>query len=128
MFKLFVVLAALLGAALYYPPTRDPVLDFLRPALNPGYAWASRGEMQQILRDLQDVERLGRPLPTGRGEFEQWMRGRYQMFESTVDSWGNGYRLELRGQMLRIVSAGPDGEFGTSDDLIVEGSRAPRGR
>lgn len=128
MFRLFLILAALFGAALYYPPTREPVLDFLRPALNPGFAWASRGEMQQIVRDLQDVERMGRSLPTGRGEFERWMSNRYQLFESTVDSWGNPYRFELRGQTIRIISAGPDQEYGTADDLVVEGPRAERRR
>jgi hypothetical protein len=128
MFRLFVILAVLFGASLYYPPTREPVLDFLRPALNPGFAWASRGEMQQIVRDLQDVERAGRSLPTARGEFEQWMSNRYQLFESTVDSWGSPYRLELRGQNIRVISAGPDLEFGTPDDLVVEGPRAERRR
>lgn len=128
MFKLFLLLAALFGAALYYPPTRDPVLDALRPLLNPGFSWASRGEMQQIVRDLQDLEREGRPLPTGRGEFEQWMGRRYQMFESTVDSWGNGYRLEVRGQEIRVISAGPDAAFGTDDDLVVQGPRSERRR
>ena len=36
-----------------------------------------------------------------------------------VDPWGNGLRYEKRGDKKRpiIRSAGPDGEFGTDDDL-----------
>lgn len=128
MFRAFLVFLLIFGAAIYYEPTREPIVDFLRPALNPGFRWATRGEMQQIIRDLQEHERMGRSLPTGRGEFETWMGNRYQLYESTIDSWGTGYRLEVRGQTLRVISAGPDRQFGTEDDLVVEGPRVPARR
>ena len=35
----------------------------------------------------------------------------------TYDSWGNSFRIMADGQKRVIVSAGPDGEFGTRDDI-----------
>lgn len=34
-----------------------------------------------------------------------------------VDPFGNDYKMEGKGSRIVIVSAGPDGEFGTSDDI-----------
>lgn len=33
------------------------------------------------------------------------------------DPWGNDYKLEVNGNKVVISSAGPDGSFGTEDDL-----------
>jgi len=33
------------------------------------------------------------------------------------DSWGNDFKMEIKGKLLRVSSAGPDGQFGTEDDL-----------
>lgn len=35
----------------------------------------------------------------------------------TVDTWGNSYRYVKTGKYYEITSAGPDGEFGTDDDI-----------
>ena len=34
-----------------------------------------------------------------------------------VDPWDNDYKLEVKGKRFVIISAGPDGEFGTEDDI-----------
>ena len=34
-----------------------------------------------------------------------------------VDPWDNEYKIEVKGRRFAIVSAGPDGEFGTEDDI-----------
>ena len=34
-----------------------------------------------------------------------------------VDPWDNDYKIEVKGKRFVIVSAGPDGEFGTEDDV-----------
>ena len=112
MGRLFLLLLVALGAGFYFPESRAILVERLQPALNPGYRWASGGEMKQIVRDLQEWERVGRGLPVGRGEFEPWLRNRYQMLESTMDSWGTTYRLEVRGRVVRVISAGPDRTFG----------------
>ena len=33
------------------------------------------------------------------------------------DPWGNEYRMEKKGKKYVIISAGPDGEFSTDDDI-----------
>lgn len=33
------------------------------------------------------------------------------------DPWGNEYKLEIKGSRYWVVSAGPDGQFGTEDDI-----------
>ena len=34
-----------------------------------------------------------------------------------VDPWDNDYKIEVTGKRFVIISAGPDGEFGTEDDI-----------
>lgn len=34
-----------------------------------------------------------------------------------IDPWDNEYKYEQHGKRFSIVSAGPDGEFGTEDDI-----------
>jgi hypothetical protein len=38
------------------------------------------------------------------------------------DAWGREIQLERTGSHYAVRSAGPDGHFKTSDDLVVEGS------
>lgn len=33
------------------------------------------------------------------------------------DPWGNDYRYERNGKRVVVMSAGPDGDFGTDDDI-----------
>lgn len=35
----------------------------------------------------------------------------------TQDPWGNDYKLEIKGKNILVISAGPDGEMGTDDDI-----------
>ncbi len=43
--------------------------------------------------------------------------------ESVLDGWGNAYVFErdATGKKLRLVSGGPDGQFGTTDDVAITG-------
>lgn len=34
-----------------------------------------------------------------------------------VDPWDNDYKIEVKGKRFVIISAGPDTEFGTEDDI-----------
>lgn len=34
-----------------------------------------------------------------------------------IDPWNNEYKYETRGKRFTIISAGPDGDFGTEDDI-----------
>ena len=34
-----------------------------------------------------------------------------------VDPWDNDFKIEVKGKKFVIISAGPDGDFGTEDDI-----------
>ncbi len=58
----------------------------------------------------------GRACPDHLADLNDWMNNR-----DTVDPWGRDYRWACRHlgapQLLFVASAGPDGRFGTSDDI-----------
>lgn len=123
-FLLFLLLG--LGAALYFPQTRPVVLDTLAPVLNPILTWQTKGEMGQITRELQMINREGQALPEPGEEFQAWMGRNFQGGDSE-DGWGNAYSLVTWPDSVGIVSRGPDLELNTSDD-IVETAMIPRQR
>ena len=84
--------------------------------------------MDQIVKDLENWERTRRPFPAGRGEFTEWLEARYQARDTAIDAWGLDYQLQSGSVSFTVLSAGPDREYQTSDDLTVEGRRAPRRR
>ena len=34
-----------------------------------------------------------------------------------LDPWNNDYKFESKGMKFVVISAGPDGQFGTEDDI-----------
>lgn len=124
-FFLYLVLALALGFT--FPQSRDVIMDVSEPVrtavMNPFRGWVTNKEMMQIITDLERWEDTRGNVPIGRGEFDRWLDSRYQQESSRVDSWGTRYGLEVRGDVLRVISAGPDREFGTDDDLVQEGLR-----
>ncbi len=128
MGKILLVLAILLGAGLYFPESREVIVDTTEPALNPWHRWVTNQQLGQIVEDLRSHEGMGGELPVRRGEFEAWLEDRYRVERSRVDGWGTPYRLELVGGGFRVISAGPDRQFGTGDDLVREGARAAGAR
>ena len=63
-------------------------------------------EFKKPPAQLRDLERLdGKWLSYEK--YEKWSR----------DGWGREYRLVVAGATVEISSAGPDGEFGTNDDI-----------
>ena len=123
MFKIILVLAALLGAALYFPQTRPRVLEVAAPVLDPVLTWSTRGEMNRLARDLEQQERSSRWLPPGRQDWSEWLEREYQGGDATTDAWGSAYGYELRRDSFAIISYGPDEERGTEDDVRVARQR-----
>jgi hypothetical protein len=67
----------------------------------------ARLEMRQLAADLEQHRAL-------RGDWpEDWAAVR----RSGKDPWGGDYAFETEGESAIVFSAGPDGEFGTDDDL-----------
>jgi hypothetical protein len=125
-FLLYLLIAFALGMT--FSQSREIIMDVSEPVrqavANPFLAWVTRNEMAQIITDLERHEDTRGNLPMARGEFDRWLDDRYQQESSRVDSWGTRYAFEVRGDVIRVLSAGPDGEFGTDDDLVREGLRS----
>jgi hypothetical protein len=125
-FLLYLVIAFALGMT--FPQSREIIMDVSEPVreavANPFRAWVTRNEMAQIVTDLERHEDTRGNLPMARGQFDRWLDDRYQQESSRVDAWGTRYAMEVRGDVIRVLSAGPDGAFGTDDDLVKEGLRA----
>lgn len=121
MFKIFLMLLVALAAALYFPSSRAVVLEYAAPVLNPAFHLATKAEMEKIARDIQTYERETGRLPEPR-LFEDWLEGRYAG-DATRDSWGNTYILVVRPNAFDVVSMGPDGRQGNSDDIVETNNR-----
>lgn len=121
--KVFLLLLLALGVGLYLPESRAKIWRVVRPVTFPFYSWMTEGEMNRIADDLYDYEETYRQFPGPRG-FDAWMDDRYEDPTLTRDSWDTRYRLQpgSRGT-FRVVSAGPDREFDTDDDLVIVGTR-----
>lgn len=128
MGKLLLLIVLALGLGLTFPESRAVILEHSAPLLDPAYAWMTNQELAQIVEDLEVHQESRGGLPAGRGEFDEWMEERYPQVGSREDGWGSHYRLEVTGESFRVISAGPSGEFGTDDDLSLQGARDPRSR
>jgi hypothetical protein len=55
-------------------------------------------------------------------EPEKWQGPYMDGYEVIPDVWGRPFQYEVfeKGQKARITSAGPDGKFGTADDIYCE--------
>jgi len=128
MGRFLLILLILLALGFTFPQSREILTDVSQPvrdmAMHPFRAWVTNQELRQIVVDLERHEDTRGNLPMRRGEFDAWLESRYQQESSRVDSWGTRYGLEVVGDGFRVISAGPDGEFGTDDDLVQEGRRA----
>jgi general secretion pathway protein G len=55
-------------------------------------------------------------LMTNPGDTKSW-RGPYIEANKLKDPWQNDFHYESDGKNFKIISAGPDGQFGTDDDI-----------
>ncbi|TVR60911.1 MAG: hypothetical protein EA422_13310 [Gemmatimonadales bacterium] len=126
MGRALVVLIVLLLLGLTFEPSREIMVETARPALVPAYRWMTLHEMNQIVKDLESHQETRGPLPAGDREFDAWLNQRYPQPASREDAWGTRYRLQVTADGFRVMSAGPDQEFGTGADLSREGRRLMR--
>jgi len=128
MGRAFLVLIILLALGFTFPQSREVIVDVSEPVreavMNPFRKWVTNQELQQIVVDLERWEDTRGSIPMRPEEFDRWLDDRYRQESSRVDSWGRRYALQVQGDVIIVISAGPDGEFGTEDDLTQEGLRA----
>lgn len=112
-----VVLMIILGvsAAMYFPDSRQAIIDRVMPVLKPILTRAANNEMRTISDELLEYDQIGRPLPSRR-EWLRWLNENYPG-EHSVDPWGNVYQFYPWADSLAIISYGPDKERRTDDDI-----------
>ncbi len=121
--RLLPLLVIVLGIALYLPDSRALIGGWVQPTLEPGRRWMTRQELRQIAADLDVYVGQRGNAPLRRAEFKSWLDQRYPQARTRVDAWDTPYRGEVTRSSVRAISAGPDGEFETSDDLMWEEAR-----
>ncbi|MFV2006236.1 MAG: type II secretion system protein GspG [Longimicrobiales bacterium] len=110
-----------ISAALYFPDSRQAIIDKAMPVLTPVLTRVANSEMREISYELLRYDQIGRELPSRR----RWLRWLEDNFpdESTVDPWGNVYQFYSWADSLALISYGPDKERGTEDDIRFQAVR-----
>lgn len=116
MGKLVLLAIVALAAGMAIPQTRPHILERAAPLLYPVHKWQTESEMEQIAREISSFERTYYKLPVGRATFDEWLQRGFQD-ESQQDTWGTRYQMRVWPDSFAILSAGPDLEIETPDDL-----------
>ena len=74
-------------------------------------------EDAQVFRAQLEMKTLAAELAQHHAMRGEWPEDWAALKRSGKDPWGNEYAFETDGERVSVFSAGPDGEFGTDDDL-----------
>jgi Type II secretion system (T2SS), protein G len=115
MGKLTLIMLFGMGAALYFPDSRQAIMDKAMPVLVPVLEWSAKGEMDKIARSVQLQDRLQRRVPSRRA----WLPYLEENFsaDAGLDPWGSLYQFAAWRDSFAIISYGADRERGTDDDI-----------
>ena len=116
--RLVMLLLVGLGIALYVPRTRDILMGYAMPVLNPALRWQTLHEMGSIADEVAFYERENPGQIPPANAFPGWLQRNFTP-GAAQDSWGGTYRLFLEAQTFEVVSWGPDRKPRTADDLRV---------
>jgi len=113
--KVILVLIVGLGAALYFPDSRQAILNKATPVVTPVLVWSARGEMREIQRAVSSYRSITYRLPVRR----EWVPFLERNFagDAARDPWGTMYQFYAWRDSFAIISYGPDLERRTSDDI-----------
>lgn len=87
----------------------------LSPVVNPFRTMKTRQEIGQVTSELVQDRNNGYLPPTVE-ELDLYIHRRVEGSDG-VDGWGTPYTLIREPDSVAVVSAGPDREFGTDDDI-----------
>ena len=123
MTKLVLMIILGLSAAMYFPDSRQMLLDTAAPVINPVLGWQTEGEIEKIIRDLRTHEQEHYNRLPDRREWRDWLARTYHG-KVVEDSWGQPYHFLTQRDSFYVVSYGPDRTYGTIDDIRRGGVRA----
>lgn len=111
-------------AALYFPDSRQAIMDMAMPVLTPVLEWSAKGEMAEIGRSVQRQDRLQHRVPTRRA----WLPYLEENFsgDAGLDPWGSLYQFQAWRDSFSIISYGADRIGGTEDDISKVLTRSGR--
>ncbi len=117
------ILLIILGfvAAVYFPESRQMMIDEAMPVLHPVLVWSAEREMDALSRAVRREARETYQLPQTRA-WSAWLLANFTG-DAATDPWGETYSYQAWADSFAIRSDGPDGERGTRDDLRVSWHR-----
>jgi hypothetical protein len=103
--------------ALYFPDSREMMIDKAMPVLQPMLFWNAEREIEELSRAVRREQRTTYRLPPTR-QWSAWLATNF-MGDTATDPWGTTYSYQAWPDSFAIRSDGPDGERGSHDDLRV---------
>ena len=87
----------------------------LSPAVNPYRKLKAEGAIGKVTREMIRDRNSGFVRPEAD---EERIRENHEEGEDGIDPWGIPYAMWPTRDSVAVVSAGPDREFGTDDDVL----------
>lgn len=130
MKKLIFLLLFIAGVSASVPPIRERVAPRVRPVreylvrevgpplrrgIDPVLRWSAVQETRRIARELRQRELSFLPMPAAR-DFTTFLE-RQHYGSDGLDPWETPYSMLIRRDSIFVISAGPDRERNTADDI-----------
>ncbi len=119
--KLLLLIVLGFAAALYFPDSRQVIIDEAMPVLHPVLVWSAEREMEELSRSVRREARETYQLPQTRS-WDAWLVANFTD-DGATDPWGKTYSYQAWADSFAIRSDGPDGERGNGDDLRISWRR-----
>ena len=117
------ILLIILGfvAAMYFPESRQMIIDETMPVIQPMLIWSAEREMEELSRSVRREARETYQLPQTR-QWGAWLVTNFTG-DAATDPWGTTYSYQAWADSFAIRSDGPDGQRRSEDDLRVSWQR-----
>jgi len=117
------ILLIILGfvAALYFPDSREMMIEEVMPVIQPMLVWNAEREMDALARSVRREARETYQLPSTRS-WSAWLVANFTG-DAATDPWGKTYSYQAWADSFAIRSDGPDGERGGTDDILYSWQR-----
>jgi hypothetical protein len=102
------ILLIILGfvAALYFPDSREMMIEEVMPVIQPMLVWNAEREMDALARSVQREARESYQLPATRN-WSAWLVANFTG-DAATDPWGKTYSYQAWADSFAIRSDGPD--------------------
>lgn len=117
------ILLIILGfvAALYFPDSREMMIEKVMPVIQPMLVWNAEREMDTLARSVRREARETYQIPATRS-WNAWLVANFTG-DAATDPWGKTYSYQAWADSFAIRSDGPDGERGGTDDILYSWQR-----